>query len=208
MTRPSCSLGFLGIFLTVVFLTLPQPATGQVWLQTARLTTPVEQGATRAFFDTLRTVAEQRGLSVQRAPNADSQVSLSAIESTLIEDHGIGLRSANHAYINYHFTIGNDGQFREQVASIQFVFRPGPNQPDVPVLHLEGDNSWLTDVLHNKATSLNGSRPFPFHLHLAFSHVARNPDARILEIGGKTVRNEFLARKRALIQKIERLTHS
>lgn len=201
-------VGVLSVALTAVLLALPTAATGQVWFQTARITTPVEQGATRAFLDTLRTVAEQRDLSVQRTPNADSQVPLSERQSTLIDDHGIGVGSANHAYIDYHFSIASDGQFRQKVAGIQFVFRPGPNQPDVPVFYLKGDSSWFTDVLQNKETALNGERTFPFHLHLDFSHVARNPAARILEIGGQTVRDEFLAQKLALIQKIERLTHN
>ena len=203
------SIGMLSLVCASILLFVPQDANGQLWLQTSRVVTPVEQGPVRVLLDSLVNVMERRELSVRRSPADDSSMSVSKLRSTLINEKGIGIGSANHAFIDYRFTIDNGSDFQQEVASIRFVFRPGPNQTDVPVLYLDARDGWVDTFLQNKGTDLktNEAALIPFHRHLGFAQIARQKKTEIVEIGGQTVRKGFDQKKEALIRKVERLTY-
>jgi hypothetical protein len=192
-----------------LLLLIPQEANGQLWLQTSRVVTPVEQGPIRTMLDSLVNVMERRDLRVKRSPDTDSSMTVSQLRSTLINEEGIGIGSANHAFIDYRFSIDNGSTFRQEVSSIRFVFRPGPDQTDVPVMYLDAENGWLDPFLYNKGTQLktNEAALIPFHRHLGFAQIARQKKTEIVEIGGQTVRKGFDQKKEALIRKVERLTY-
>ena len=201
--------GVLSLVLVSFLLLMPQEANGQLWLQTSRVVTPVEQGPVRVLLDSLVTVMERREFTVKRSPDQDTSMTVSQLRTTLINEQGIGIGSANHAFIDYRFTIDNGSTFRQEVASIRFVFRPGPNQTDVPVLYLDARSGWVDTFLHNKGTDLktNEAALIPFHRHLGFAQIARQKNTEIVEIGGQTVRKGFDQKKEALIRKVERLTY-
>jgi hypothetical protein len=203
------SIGMLSLVCASVLLFAPQDANGQLWLQTSRVVTPVEQGPARVLLDSLVNTMERRELTVRRSPETDSSMTISTLRSTLINEEGIGIGSANHAFIDYRFTIDNGSTFRQEVASIRFVFRPGPDQTDVPVLYLDARSGWVDTFLHNKGTDLktNEAALIPFHRHLGFAQIARQKKTEIVEIGGQTVRKGFDQKKEALIRKVERLTY-
>ena len=204
------SAGLLGLLALSCFLVSPQPAQGQLWLQTSRLITPVENGPMRVFVDSLVTVMERRGIEVKRSPESDELLTIEELRTELIDEAGIGLSSGvNHAFVDYRFTIENGSNFRQQVSAIHFVFRPGPGQSDVSVMYLDARQPWLTRLLRNKGTDLptNEAALIPFHRHLGFARIARQEETQIVEIGGQTVREGFTERKEALIRKVERLTY-
>lgn len=198
----------LGLLLASLGLA-PQDAKGQRWLQTSKVVTPIEQGPVRTMLDTLVRVAERRKRKVQRAADDTSQMSVSSLRSTLIEKSGIGLTSANRALIEYRFSIGGGSDVHQKIAGVHFVYRPGPNQTDIPVLYLDADKDWVRQALHNKGTELNTNEAalIPFRRHLEFARIARQKETQIVEIGGQTVREGFHAKKEALIQKVKRLTY-
>lgn len=204
-----CLSGVFGLVFASLLLLGPQEAKGQLWLQTSRVVTPVEQGPVRVLLDSLVNTMERRGLTVKRSPDQDTSMTVSQLRTTLINEKGIGIGSANHAFIDYRFTIDNGSNFRQEVAAIHFVFRPGPNQTDVPVLYLDAQTGWVDQFLHNKGTSLytNEAALIPFHRHLGFAQIARQKNTEIVEIGGQTVRKGFDQKKEALIRKVERLTY-
>jgi hypothetical protein len=203
------SIGVLSLVCAAFLLLAPQAANGQLWLQTSRVVTPVEQGPVRVLLDSLVNVMERRSLQVRRSADTDSSMTVSQLRSTLINEQGIGIGSANHAFIDYRFSIDNGSDFRQEVAAIRFVFRPGPNQTDVPVLYLDARSGWVDKFLHNKGTSLysNEAALIPFHRHLGFAQIARQKKTQIVEMGGQTVRKGFDQKKEALIRKVERLTY-
>lgn len=203
------SAGWAGVVVACLLLLAPQAAQGQLWLQTSRVVTPVEQGPIRVFLDTLVNEMERRQLQVKRSPDASTTMSVSALRSTLIDEEGIGIGSANHAFIDYRFTIDNGSNFEQEVAAIRFVFRPGPNQNDISVLYLDARSGWVDTLLRNKGTDLktNEAALIPFHRHLGFAQIARQQNTEIVEIGGQTVRTGFSEKKEALIRKVERLTY-
>jgi hypothetical protein len=213
MTVPSFrtgrSVGLCGGLLVALLLMTPRPANGQLWLQTARVVTPVEQGPVRVMLDSLTSVLERRGLEVSRSPEQDTTMAIPALRNQLIEEEGIGIRSANHALIDYRFSIESGQSFRQQVSHLHFVFRPGPNQADVSVLYLDARTAWMRQFLHNKGMTLTSNQAafIPFHRHLGFAEIARQDDAQIVEIGGETVREGFHEKKEALLRKVERLTY-
>lgn len=201
--------GLVGVVVACLLLLAPQAAQGQLWLQTSRVVTPVEQGPVRVFLDTLVNVMERRQLQVKRSPDASTTMSVSELRSTLIDEEGIGIGSANHAFIDYRFTIDNGSNFQQKVAAIRFVFRPGPNQDDISVLYLNARSGWVDKLLRNKGTDLttNEAALIPFRRHLGFAQIARQKSTEIVEIGRQTVRKGFNEKKEALIRKVERLTY-
>jgi hypothetical protein len=206
---PRRAAALVGVLLAACLVVGPQTANAQLWLQTSRVVTPVEQGPVRVFLDTLVTVMERRDLTVKRTPDAGERMTVSELRTTLIDEQGIGISSANHAFIVYRFTIDGGSDFQQEVAAIRFVFRPGPNQADVPVLSLDARSGWVDNLLHNKGTDLrtNEAALIPFHRHFGFAQIARQEETEIVEIGGQTVRDGFDERKEALIRKVERLTY-
>jgi hypothetical protein len=198
-----------GAVLTVLLFLVPQNANAQLWLQTARVVTPVQQGPLRVMLDSLTSVLERRGLEVRRSPEGDTTMPVSALRNQLIEEQGIGVNSANYAFVDYRFTIGNEGTFEQQVTNVHFVFRPGPNQSDVSVLSLDTQADWVRSFLREKGMVLptNEAAFIPFRRHLEFPEVVRQDQTQIVEIGGQTVREGFQERKEALIRKMEWLAY-
>jgi len=183
---------------------------GALWLQTATVVTPIERGPTRAFLDTLVNVVERKdGIRVLRSPDAEKRMDISSLRSALISEEGIGVTSANHAFIDYRFSIDNGSRFRQTIRSIHFVFRPGPQQTDISVLYLDAQQPWVKEVIHRNGTSLrsNQAAVIPFHRHLGFANIARQEKSEVVEVAGETIRSGFDERKEDLIQKVQRLTY-
>ena len=199
----------LGLLLAALFFVCPQNANGQLWLQTARVITPIENGPTRAFLDTLVKVMERKDVRVRRSPDQEDLMAVAELRNALISESGIGLGSANHAFIKYRFSIDGGSQFEQEITRIRFVFRPGPSQSDVSVMYLDAQRPWVKKVIRQKGTSLRSNQAalIPFHRHLGFASIARPEETKVVEIGGETVREEFDERKEALIRKVERLTY-
>jgi len=204
--RPAGVAGILGLLLV---LGGAQQAHGQLWLQTSRVITPIEDGPTQAFLDTLVNVAERTGRMVKRSPDQKSEMAVSALRSELISETGIGLGSANHAFIDYRFTIGSGSPFEQEITQIRFVFRPGPGQRDVSVMAVNAQEPWVETLIQQKGTTLRSNQAalILFHRHLGFASIARQEKTKVVEIGGETVRDRFDERKQALIRKVERLTY-
>ncbi len=208
VSRLRRSAGLFALLLAALVLIWPQNASGQIWLQTARVLTPIEDGP-RAFLDSLVNVMDKEDVMVKRSPDAKEPVKISELRNTLIDEEGIGLESANYAFIDYRFTIGNGGNFEQEVRRIHFVFRPGPQQNDVSVMYLNARKPWVKKVIHQKGTALqtNEAALIPFYRHLGFANIARQEESQVVEIGGETVRTEFDERKEALIRKVEELMY-
>lgn len=208
-SRTLRSAGIIGLLLAALCLAVPQTAQGQLWLQTARVITPIENGPTRVFLDSLVSVMERKDVMVKRSPSQKGEMAVSALRDKLISEEGIGLSSANHAFIDYRFTIDDGSQFRQEVSKVHFVFRPGPNQSDVSIMYIDAEKEWVKKVVRQKGTMLrtNEAALIPFHRHLGFANIARQKKTQVVEIGGQTVREAFDERKEALIRKVERLTY-
>ena len=136
-------------------------------------------------------------------------MTLSSLRNTLISEEGIGLGSANYAFIGYRFSIDNGSQFEQEITTLRFVFRPGPNQNDVSMMYLDAQEPWVNQVIQQKGTSLRSNQAalIPFRRHLDFAQIARQEQSQVVEMGGETVREGFDERKEALIRKVERLTY-
>lgn len=199
----------VGLLLIALAFGMPQNANGQLWLQTARVITPIETGPTRAFLDTLVNVMERKDMMVRRAPDQNEEMTVSDLRNTLISEAGIGLSSANHAFINYRFTIGQGSEFEQQISRIRFVFRAGPGQSDVSVMYVDAEEPWVEKLIQQKGTTLQSNQAalIPFHRHLGFANIARQEESKVVEIGGETVRDGFDEKKAALIRKVERLVY-
>lgn len=199
----------VGLLLIVLALGAPQSAKGQLWLQTARVITPIEAGPTRAFLDTLVNVMERKDMMVRRSPDQKEKMTISDLRNALISEAGIGLSSANHAFINYRFTIGQGSEFEQQISKIRFVFRAGPGQSDVSVMYVDAEKPWVETLIQQKGTTLQSNQAalIPFHRHLGFANIARQEESKVVEIGGETVRDGFDEKKAALIRKVERLVY-
>jgi hypothetical protein len=208
-SRAGRSVGLFGVLLVALLIGLPRPAHGQLWLQTARVVTPVEQGPLRVMLDSLTSVMERRGVEVRRAPDQDSTMTVTALQNQLIEEEGIGINSANHAFVDYRFSIESGQSFRQRVSHLHFVFRPGPTQADISVLSLNAQAPWMQEFLREKGLTLptNEAAFIPFQRHLGFAQIARPDETQIVEIGGRTVREGFEEEKEDLIRKVERLTY-
>lgn len=203
------SVSLVGLLLASALLLIPEDAAAQRWMQTSRVVTPVEQGALRAFLDTVVTEMEAREVRVHRTPSQSEPTTVSALRDQLIEEEGVGLSSANHAFIDYRFTIDSGRGFEQEITSIRFVYRPGTDQNDISILYVDTREGWVDRLLHNKGTSLqtNEAALIPFDRHLGFARIARLEESQIVEIGGETIREGFYERKEALLQKVERLTY-
>jgi len=208
-SRSGRAIGLFGVGLALALMGLPQTANGQVWLQTARLVAPVEQGPVRTLLDSVATVMERRGLRARRSPEPDTGRTVTALRRQLIDEEGVGIRSANHVFVDYRFALDSGSSFRQQITSLHFVFRPGPTQADVPILYLDAQENWVRELLRNKGTSLptNEAALIPFRRHLGFADIARRDETQIVEISGETVREGFREKKDALIRKVEWLTY-
>jgi len=187
----------------------PSEAMAQRWLQTSQLITDVESnGPARALLDTLLQVVERSdSLRVRRSRDASETMTVSTLRDQLINGPGIGLTSANKVFIDYRFEIDNQG-FQESIQGFQFIFRPtSGDEEDVQMLYLDTSEPWVRNILNNKGTTLttNEAALKTFKDQLSFARTVR--DAQIVEIAGEPVREGFEAKKRSLVQKIQRLTY-
>lgn len=203
------SIGACALLMGAVFCLVPNHASGQLWVQTSKVVAPVHDGPLRAFLDTLVNVAERKQLTLTRSPDAGETLTVSTLRDLLIDEEGIGVSSANYVFIDYRFSIGSSGGLQQEIAGLYFVFRPGPNQNDIPVLYLEPRDGWFRDFLRTKGTRLrtNEAAFIPFRQHLSFATIARDEESQVVEIGGETVRDGFDERKETLILKVERLMY-
>lgn len=204
--------GGIATLAVVLFLfIMPRDAQAQRWLQTTQVIAPVEMNSpTRALLDTLVSVIDRSdSLMVKRSPDTTTRIPVSELENELLNS-GIGLTSANNVFIDYRFEVNRDG-FEESITELFFIFRPpGTGEEDIPVMHLSANDDWVRDVLRNKGTTLvsNEAALRPFGDQISFAKIVRERDARIVEIGDRTVREGFDAKKRQLVDKITRLTYS
>jgi len=203
--------GIATLAVVLLLFILPRDAQAQRWLQTTQVIAPVEaEMPTRALLDTLLNVIDRSdSLMVKRSPEDATRMPISELENTLL-DQGIGLSSANNVFIDYRFEVNRDG-FRERVTELFFIFRPpGTGEEDIPIMHLSGNDDWVADVLLNKGTTLvsNEAALRPFGDQIAFAKIVRQRSTRIVEIGDRTVRDGFDAKKNQLVDKIMRLTYS
>ncbi|MFB6247236.1 MAG: hypothetical protein ABEL97_01550 [Salinibacter sp.] len=209
MMPPARKCLVLCFFAFAVAAISPPDATAQQWLQTTELIKNVRSdGPARALLDTLVQVIERRdSIKVRRTADASQALALSELRNQLINGPGLGLTSANKVFINYRFEIRNRG-FEESIESFQFLFRPtGGNEEDIQMLYVDTSDPWVQDILRNKGTSLvtNEAALRTFKDQLSFARTVR--DAQITEIAGNPVREGFEAKKRNLVQKIQRLTY-
>jgi len=203
--------GIATLAVVLLLFISPRDAQAQRWLQTTQVIAPVEaEMPTRALLDTLLNVIDRSdSLMVKRSPEDATRMPISELENTLL-DQGIGLSSANNVFIDYRFEVNRDG-FRERVTELFFIFRPpGTGEEDIPIMHLSGNDDWVADVLLNKGTTLvsNEAALRPFGDQIAFAKIVRQRSTRIVEIGDRTVRDGFDAKKNQLVDKIMRLTYS
>lgn len=206
LARTSLLLSLLSIGLLVMG---PSDATAQRWLQTSQLLSEITQEKpTRALLDTLVQVMNRKeDVKIKRTEDSRKAMALSKLREKLISEQGIGLTSANYVFIDYRFEIENRG-FKESVESFQFVYRPpGGSEEDIQMLYIDASKPWVTNVLENKGTTLvtNEAALRTFSDQLAFARLVQ--DGKIVEIAGETVREGFERKKRALVQKIQRLTY-
>ncbi len=204
--------GVLALALAFTFFLSPREAQAQRWLQTTQVIAPVESdGASRALLDTLINVIDRSdSLMIKREPDAMSRTPVNELEDQLLNESGIGLTSANYAFIDYRFEVNRDG-FKEQITELYFIFRPaGSGEEDIPIMYLNAKDEWVSDVLLNKGTTLvtNEAALKPFGDQIAFAKIVRERDAQIVEIGDRKVRDGFEAKKRNLVDKITRLSYS
>lgn len=166
---------------------------------------------TRALLDTLVNVIDRTdSLMVKRSPEDPTRMPVEELENMLLDQEGVGLSSANNVFIDYRFEVNRDG-FVESITELFFIFRPpGTGEEDIPIMYLSAKDDWVADVLRNKGTTLvtNEAALRPFGDQIAFAKIVRQRDARIVEIGDRTVRDGFDAKKRQLVDKITRLTYS
>jgi hypothetical protein len=205
LSRRILSLSLLAFALLAM---TPSDATAQRWLQTTQLLSPIEtDGPARALLDTLVQVMERKEeIQIKRSRDDSEPMSLSELREELI-DEGFGLTSANNVFIDYRFEIRNRG-FEESIESMQFVYRsPGGAEEDIQMMYVDTSKPWVKNILRNKGTTLttNEAALRTFSDQLAFARMVQ--DGQIVEIAGETVREGFEAKKRQLVQKIQRLTY-
>ncbi|HHP7236818.1 hypothetical protein [Longibacter sp.] len=204
--------GIATLALALLLFVGPQDANAQRWLQTTQVIAPVQsETPTRALLDTLINVIDRSdSLAIKRAPDDPSRTAVSQLEDELLNQEGIGLSSANYVFIDYRFEVNRDG-FEERITDLFFIYRPpGTGEEDIPIMYLSARDAWVDDVLRNKGTTLvtNEAALKPFGDQIAFAKIVRERDARIVEIGDRTVRDGFEAKKRNLVDKITRLSYS
>lgn len=209
MNKLAKGLLIVSMGLSLGLVLSPSDAQAQRWLQTSQLISPIESdGPARALMDTLIQVIDRtEGVEIQRSPQSSETFTLDELRDKLIDEAGIGLTSANNVFIDYRFEIENRG-FEESIESFQFVYRPpGGAQEDIQMLYVDASEPWVRNVLNNKGTTLttNEAALRTFSDQLSFARMVQ--DGKIVEIAGETVREGFEAKKRQLVQKIQRLTY-
>ncbi len=206
LSRRVLSLSLLAFALLAM---TPSDATAQRWLQTTQLLSPIESdGPARALLDTLVQVMERKGdeIEIKRSPDDSAPMPISELREELL-DEGFGLTSANNVFIDYRFEIRNRG-FQESIETLQFVYRSsGGAEEDIQMMHIDTSEPWVQDIIRNKGTTLttNEAALRTFSDQLAFARMVQ--DGQIVEIANQTVREGFEAKKRQLVQKIQRLTY-
>lgn len=199
----------VGALLILCLAVGSSPAYGQYWQQTARIVTPIEDDGIRAFLDTLIHEIEDQGLRVRRAPDQTDRMTLSALRANLIEEHGIGVTTANTVLIRYEFRIDFGNNLQQTIRSVQFQLRFPPMGPYIRVLHLDAQQPWMKKILAEKGTHMltNEAAVIPFRQRLRFSRLIQWDDTRLVEIGDETIREGFSRKKEALFRKIRYLAY-
>jgi hypothetical protein len=201
----------------------PQNAQGQVWRQTAQVAVPIQQDTpVRALVDTLTSVMQRRDSVIVRREEGGRPIQFSELQSTLIDEQGLDLQSANVVYFDYVFEQTGDG-FTERITRMKFIRRPGglqggSAQQDIPLMYLNSERDPIVrEVMQKKGTTLqtNQAAIRLFIEQLAFAKVMRGSAAgegrrnqpTITRIGQRTVREGFEREKERLVNKIIQLTY-
>lgn len=197
------------LVLTIGFVATSAPeATAQRWVQTAQLLSEIRQeSSARALLDTLVQVADRKDIKVKRTQDSEQTLSASDLRSQLINNEGVGLKSANWVFINYRFEIQDRG-FKESIQNFQFVYRPpGGAEEDLQVMYVDASAPWAQKVLQNKGTPPEGNVAGNkiFGNQLSFSRLQQR--GKIVEISGQTVREGYARKKRDLVRRIQKLTY-
>ncbi len=109
--------------------------------------------------------------------------------------------------IEYRFE-GDDQSFREEIQSIQFLYRSDMKQDDIPVLYVEAEDAWVRELLLTQVLPCLSTRECsfqPFAQFLSFLWVVKKGE--LLKIGGWEVEDISKRDKQQFIQKIKRLTY-
>lgn len=210
-SSPLRSLLLTGMIASMLSLLGPCTTRAQIWKQTGRLATPIQFGGpVEALLDTLVYRLERtEGTTVQRHPERPKRQSVTMVRNELIDEYGIGIITANTLFIDYRFTVGTSGQLERDVTGLQFAFRPGPLQEDIPLLYVDAQQRWVQKLLFNQGTALpdNEAAVVPFRRSLGFAGLARLPETRLVQIDGETIREGFSVQKEALVRKIQYLAY-
>jgi hypothetical protein len=154
---------------------------------------PVETNeVTGVLLDTLATSLEKRNAPVRKGPNAPV-TTYSALQNDLSQD-GLGVASATHVFITYHFQMTSAGT-RYKILDLYFIFRP-PNasDTDIPVLYVD-----LTDPETYERYLVEGGTTIPYNeaAFLQFRdqvsfHTLRDM-VRVVQVGEQIIRDPKLA---------------
>jgi hypothetical protein len=172
----------------------PQQSRAQAaWRQTVQVLAPVETNeVTGVLLDTLATSLEKRNAPVRKGPNAPV-TTYSALQNDLSQD-GLGVASATHVFITYHFQMTSAGT-RYKILDLYFIFRP-PNasDTDIPVLYVD-----LTDPEPYERYLVEGGTTIPYNeaAFLQFRdqvsfHTLRDM-VRVVQVGEQIIRDPKLA---------------
>lgn len=182
----------------------PPEAQAQQYEQNVRVVTEVKEGPTRAFLDSLTTRMRQRDtMKVQRSPEAGDSMTVAALRDTLL-DEGVGLTSANRLFIEYQW-VTQDNELIETIQSFHFVFRPaGERSRDVPIMYVDAGHPLVRTLLRTSGI------PFETNLQsvqyfidvLSFPSLALEQNATVVRIGGRTLRDGYDRRRRALLSRL------
>lgn len=195
-----------------------QDAQAQEWRQNARIITPVEnvppwegpRGALSTLLDSLVFVAESEdgNYRLRRSPQGE-KMSVTEIKTELIDEEGIGLKSASHAIISYRFELDGKNDFQESIKTIQYIFRRGEGQEDISMIHIDAQKDWVQRVLYRMGTptSENLDANILFRTQLRFTKVSEESGAQLVEIGNRTVREGFEEKKKDFVERVYDLTY-
>lgn len=204
----SAIAALLGTLLFGMALTPPE-AQSQQYRQNVRVVTEVQEGPTRAFLDSLTTRMRQRDtMMVRRSPESDDSMTVAALSDTLLDD-GVGLNSANRLFIEYQW-VTQDNELVETIQSFQFVFRPaGQTERDVPIMYVDAGHPLVRNVLRTSGipfeTNLQSVRYFIDVL--SFPSLALEQNATLVSIAGRTLRDGYDRRRRALLGRLTKFIY-
>ena len=197
------------VALLLLLSTAAQPAQAQQWAQEIEIVTSVEsEQPTRVFLDSLVTAVQERDTLRVRREAGGEEMTLKALQNTLIED-GIGLFSANRAFIEYRFEI-RDNRFVEIIQNVHFIFRPpSSGETDVPLLYADASHPVVQQVMTNQGVPNpeNLEAISLFRDELSFASLSIDQGADIVAVAGSPIRGEFDQRRKAVLQRFKRFIY-